>query len=339
MNRIVRLLVQIFQFLFDAFFQTRKAFVWLLTFLSLRLCGVEIGAKDVWHGSYSTTVHKDLNLDKAGDLPRFLDTVKVCLTTAQDRRAVVSDKCRTLLTVSSVLLTLIALLLPKFIHLDDAWMAVTFYIAMSALLNTIILLLVFFDVGVDMDISLDSDDVALDAKDMQKNLINLHRQCQATLDNRTNYLVDLYKAARFFFLSAFALVVLLFAVSSAVRSHVDLTEEIIMRLRADTAMINLLRGPKGEKGNKGDQGDRGVRGERGDRGPQPRLDLDALVARLLKDPRFWTKLEIQTSPPLAAASRIDFFPNTFFSSRPRTCRAALRSARLSRCASETRRGP
>ena len=300
MAELVQTLKRIIQFPLDAFSRTRRAVAWLLAYLSLRVCGLEVRAKDVWRGKYSSTQHQNLNLDNAGDLPLLLDTARVCLANAQDRRSVVSDKCKTLLTVSSILLTLIGLLLPKFIHLQQTWMGVSFFIAMGALLNTIILLLVFFDVGADMEIDVGPDDVARDTKDMQKNLINSHLQCQTALDNRTDYLVDLYKAARFFFLSAFSLVILLFATSFFARSSVGVTEDVIVRLRSDTAMIELLRGPmgdKGEKGDKGDEGDRGVKGEKGDRGFQPPFDFDALVSRVLNDPRFRDKPKVQPSSP------------------------------------------
>ena len=297
---IFGLLNRIIQLLLDAFYWARRAIVWLLAYSSLRLCGIEAEVGAVWRGKYASTEHQNLELGNAGDLPRLLETARVCMRNAQDRRAIVSDKFKTLLTVSAVLLTLIGLLLPKFIHLDEEWMSITFYVAMGALLNTIILLLVFVDVGADMDIALGPDDVALEPDDMQKNLINLHLQCQTALDNRTNYLVDLYKAARFFFLSAFTLVVMLFAVDFFNHAPVDVSEQVIMRLRSDRAMIDLLRGPKGDKGDKGekgDQGDHGLKGEKGDRGPQPPMDMDALVTRLLQDARFGDKQELQSVPP------------------------------------------
>ena len=189
----------------DAFYWCRRGVTWFLAYSSLRACGIEISVKDVWEGTYSEPKHVNRTLDQATELSELLSTAKECLQSAQRRRSVISDKCKMLLTFSSLLLGLIGLLLPKSFAFDPVWMRVVFFGAVAALLNTVVLLLVFVDVGRETAISLDQGDVEWKSEDLKKNLINLHIRCQTDLENRTDYLVDLYKAARFFFLSAFSI--------------------------------------------------------------------------------------------------------------------------------------
>jgi len=289
---------QIIQWPLDAFYWCRRGIAWLLAYCSLRAYGLEVSAKNVWHGTYSKRQHVDRNLEKAGDPPGLLATAKECLRNAQDRRSVVTDKCKTLLTVSSLLLALIGLFLPKSFAFDATWMRNIFFVAVAALLNTVTLLLVFFDVGKETEISLDQTDVELSSDDVKKNLINLHLKCQTDMENRTDYLVDLYKSARFFFLSAFTIVVLLFSVNFFSQSPTDETERIIERLRGEPKLIELLRGPKGEKGDKGGKGDRGEIGDtgaKGDRGEKGAVDTDRVIQQLLSDPRLKKLIEDSTN--------------------------------------------
>ena len=142
--------------------------------------------------------------------------------------------------------------------------------------------------------TLDQSEVDLEPKDFAKNRINLYLQCQVALDNRTDYLVDLYKVARFFFLSSFTLIVILFSISFVSSSARSDASEIIRQLRSDPELIELLRGPKGGQGgqgNKGDQGERGPQGQKGDNGQDAVIDEEKIVDRILNDPRWRKKLD------------------------------------------------
>lgn len=285
---------RVIQWPFDAFYWCRRGITWFLAYCSLRLYGLEVSAKDVWTGTYSKRQHVNRDLNKANDLPGLLTMAKECLESARDRRSVVSDKCKTLLTVSSLLLGMIGLFLPKSFAFDDMWMRVVFFAAVSALLNTVTLLLVFFDVGTETEVSLDQEDVALASDDVKKNLINLHLRCRSDMENRTDYLVDLYRTARFFFLSAFTIVLLLFSVSFFSQSRTDETERIIQGLRGDPKLIDLLRGPKGETGDKGERGELGQKGgtgEKGDRGERGTVDTERIIQQLLGDPQLKKLIE------------------------------------------------
>lgn len=93
-------------------------------------------------------------------------------------------------------------------------------------------------------------------------------ECELDFENRTHYLVDVYKAARFVALSGFFLMLLLAAVNYVGHSPSAGAKEIIQALRADPELIELFRGPKGEKGEKGDIGEKGKTGDPGPKGPK-----------------------------------------------------------------------
>ncbi len=278
----------------DSFHLCRKRAVAILAYLSMRLFGLEVKFSDVYRGHYSHREHRNRDLGEAQDVDGLLRIAKECFSTAQERQKIVGEKCKTLLTVSSLLLTLVGILLPGVSGIESCWMRVLLFVAVLALLNTVVLLLAFFDVGREMEIYLDQGEIGLDSKNLVKNLINLHLQCQTALDNRTDYLVNVYATARFFFLSAFSLIVILFSLnffSTSPKSHI---EAIVHRIRSDERLTELLRGPKGDKGDRGDKGDigptggkggKGDKGDRGDRGEKGEMNVEEVVSKVLADPR------------------------------------------------------
>jgi len=281
----------------DNFHASRSWLANGLAYVSLRLYGFgDVTLAEVSHGAYQGLAHKDRSLEHIQDADLIVAESKACLQNAQARRSAITDKCKTLFTLSSLLLGLIGVLLPKSLAFDALWMRVVCFLAVLALLNAVMLLLTFFDVGRDTEVSLDQEQVDLEAGDFKKSLLNLYLRCQVALDNRTDYLVDLYKAARFFFLLAFTVVVLLFSVNFLFDSSKSRTEEVIRALRSDPKFIELLRGPKGDTGLKGDTGDQGIRGadgrqgSRDDSGKDLVIDEDKLIERILDSPRLKKKL-------------------------------------------------
>ena len=79
-------------------------------------------------------------------------------------------------------------------------MRVGFFVAVAALINTITLLLVIFDVGADSVISLEQAEVTLPLDDFRKSLINRNLECRSAIGSRTDFQVDVYKTARCCFL-------------------------------------------------------------------------------------------------------------------------------------------
>jgi len=240
-----------------------------LALLSMRLHGNEdCTLRDVRAGRYLRSSHENLQLDEAQDLDALLDGAREGLKVAADRRLAVTDKCKTLLTLATALLTIIGLFLPKAFAFPFGWMRFVFFLSAICLLNTVVLLLTYFGIGSEAQIAITQSDVVLSSENLKKSLINEHRQCQLEVDSRTDYLADLYKVARGFFSLAFVVIAVLFAVSYLANGSDAQSRQIIEQLRSDPAMIDLLRGPRGEKGEQGVRGAVGPKGDTGDPGPR-----------------------------------------------------------------------
>lgn len=256
------------QKLLDAFFYARKWVVTAVVYLSLRLYGSEVTFASLWSRTFDSAKHADLNFDQAKDLDTLLGEAQENLKRTDARRAVVMDKCKVLFTLSSLLLGAIGLLLPKSLAFDHGWMKILFFIATLAFVNVVVLLVFFFGVGNEMKVALDQEQVGLEGNDLKKCLINLYLKCGTATENRTDFLVELYKVAQFFFLSAFTIISLLFAVNFFTQSPDREMKDTLKRLRGDQTFIDSVRGEKGNIGPKGDKGDGGSKGDKGDSGPR-----------------------------------------------------------------------
>ena len=253
------------QQILDRFYWLRKYLVTTITYLSLRSFGSEVIWSQVWNEDFETFKHADRNLNRAGDLSLVLIEVKDCLRNSESRLAAITDKCKNLITLSSLLLTLVAVLITK-TSSDATWIRVLLLISALAFFNTVILLTVFFGVRAGMTVDIEQKEVDLPSDDLKKCLINLFLKCRTTLDNRTDYLVEVYKVARFYFLSAFTVLVLLFSLNLFLTSPNDLASATARDLRSDTNFLQSVRGEKGDPGPKGENGPKGERGEKGDSG-------------------------------------------------------------------------
>lgn len=279
----------------DGFYYARQHVVTALAYLTLRIYGKEIAYSDVKAGTFASRKPSPMSLEDAKDVGTLLEMSRESCANAEKRRSVVTDKCKTLLTLGSLLLGVIGLLLPKYLAFDVWWMRWLSVLAIAILFNAVIVLLVFFDVGQDMEVSLGQDDIPLDETNLKKSLLNRHLKCCAASENRTDYLVDLYRAARFCFLSALTIVAGLVLTSLLTNSPADQAERIVREIRSDSTLTNLLRGPKGDVGAKGDQGGQGLTGNKGDKGDKgdrgSDSKVDDIVTRLLSDDRFRGAIE------------------------------------------------
>ena len=254
------------QCLLDTFHNARKAIITAIAYFSLRSYGLEVTMADVRNESYSVSKHVDLNLDNADDLDTLLDEAKEELRGADTRRNLVMDKYKTLLTLGSLLLAVVGLLLPKTLAFGTVWMSILFFLAALAFLNVVILLAVSIGVGKETVVSIGQHEVNLKANERKKSLINSYLQCDVATNNRTDYLVDVYKTARFYFLSAFTLIAVLSALTFCFRSPEDEMKAGLQRFRGDQVFIESIRGQKGDKGDPGVTGVRGDKGDKGDKG-------------------------------------------------------------------------
>ena len=181
-------------------------------------------------------------------------------------------------------------MLPKYLAFDHGWMRLLSFVAIAMLFNAIVVLLAFLDVGSDSEVILDPSDVQLDSVNLKKSLVNRNLKCVAANENRTNYLVDLYKATRFCMFSAMTIIAAYFGSIFAAQPR-DLAEQVIRELRSEPNLVNLLRGPQG-RGPNGETGHEGPIGPRGKEGaPGTVASTDEILSRLLSDARFSEAIE------------------------------------------------
>lgn len=293
------------QKLLDSFYYGRRWAAAAVAFLSIRLFGVEVTFSDVKHGKYPLRKFVPLNLDDSRSLDDLLSIAEECHERAETRRLHVADKCKTLLTVTSLSIALIGFLLPRSLTWEAWWMQLMFFFAIAALINAIFLLLVLFAVGAEEFIDLKQDKVALSESDLKKYLINSRLKCESSLDDRTDYQVDVYATARFFFLSGFLIIAALVSLSVLSQNSGGQTADLIRSIRADDKLITLLRGPQGVRGDAGKSATideilsgiesspeminklRGIKGDKGDKGDSPvPLNERDVVDRILQNPAF-----------------------------------------------------
>ena len=211
---------------------------------------------------------------------------------AQDRRTLVADKCKTMQALHAFLLTIIGVFLPKAFEFDWTWMRVVFYIAALFLMNAVTLLLVYLAVGEETVVAIDQQKASMAGTVLKRSLVDQYGRCTVATDNRTDYLVDIYKVSRFFFMFAFTLIVILFSIDYFAHTSATDATKLIQQLRSDPQLIALLKGPqgntgpKGDRGNDGGRGGKGERGQRGDKGDRAVVDMDAIVRHLVNDAQF-----------------------------------------------------
>ncbi len=249
----------------DWFHGFRKWAVTWIAYLSVRLYGSEPTWQDLFLGRFRSHAHKDFNLNQVGNIDAVLEEAKQGLRNAEARLATCTDKCKTLLTLASLLVGLVGVLLVK-APVEPLWLRILFFISMLALLNAVILICMIFDVSAGMKVAVDEEEANLSAIDFKKCLTNLYRSCQVDQENRNDCLVEIYKVARFFFLTAFTLLVLEFAASFFLVSPDSIAKETAKELRSDPTFLSSVRGEKGDSGQKGDPGAKGDQGPKGDKG-------------------------------------------------------------------------
>lgn len=264
----------------DSFFYLRKRTACSLTWLSMRLCGFEVTYSHCNNGKYETPKHKDLNLANATSVDEMLAQSKSSLTDEIDRRNSVIDKSKTLMTLGSLLLGFSGFFLVDSVRSGSTTARILVFVAAILLVNAIALIIEFFDIGKGALPIITEDEVLLDQNTLKKRLVNSYRSCATNHEQRTNYLVDVYRTAKFFFTCSLIVVVILFAVNFGdARSAKD---DFIRELRSDPEILKMLRGPQGERGAPGRVGARGERGQRGLLGRFGTVDEQKIVDRVLK---------------------------------------------------------
>lgn len=94
-----------------------------------------------------------------------------------------------------------------------------------------------FAVGADMQPTIDQHDATLSGDDLRKSLINTYLKCQADRNDRVNFLVELYKGARFYFLLGLTLIIALLVSTFPERTKEDLPSTFAKQLTENATLI------------------------------------------------------------------------------------------------------
>jgi hypothetical protein len=209
---------------------------------------------------YDDEQPEDLGIDAGNDT--LVSMAKDFYNEVESREAVVLEKCKTLITLAGLFFPLIGLLLPA-VRFPVMLLVPTLF-----LVCTVYLLLQFVGVNTKYKPNIDKE-FKDSTEEKQKGLVAKSYLFTAQKnDGGVRFLVDVYRAARRAFFGALfsttcILTFTLFTVEFSERT-------IISKLRSDSHLIDMLRGPKGDAGPMGPQGvigPLGIPGPKGDRGP------------------------------------------------------------------------
>jgi hypothetical protein len=193
----------------------------------------------------------------------LLDLAKDIYGRTEKRKATIDDKCKTIMTVSSISLPLISAILPR---LSSPALGI---IPLLFVFLAAFLVMVQLNVGSSSYPELDAGLAGLEPEPLKKRLIAGYLASARFNDCCTDFNVDVFRAARRSLLLGLLTLVAVAALGGLLGNESRSEEDrLIRRLRSEPALIELLRGPKGEPGRVGQAGPKGGRGEAGPRGPR-----------------------------------------------------------------------
>jgi hypothetical protein len=175
-------------------------------------------------------VIRTLNLDEAKDLETLLGLAKDCFKDANDRKSFVTDKVKTLITLNSAALAILTALMPKATEFDWGWMKLPFVVGVIFLINALLIMWMYFDIGRSTHITVEQYEANLDKDNLKKSIINSYRLAFKDVHNATDFLTDLYVTARFFFLFGFLIIFSIFLGSYLIGAQSSNSKKIIQEL-------------------------------------------------------------------------------------------------------------
>jgi hypothetical protein len=223
----------------DGFYYFREWLTTLITYLSLHIYASEISWNEIKNGKIRSTQKVGLKLEDAKDLDLLLSEVKCRLAEEEDRRNSTTDKCKSLVTLSSLVLAASGIVVSK-TNFDATWTQLILLLAALSLLHVVVLISMHFAVGTDKHPKIDQHDATLSGEDLRKSLINIYLQCQADRNARVNFLVELYKGARFYFLLGLTLIIVLLVSTFPARPKEDLPSTVAKQLTENATFIERL---------------------------------------------------------------------------------------------------
>ena len=224
----------------DSCYYAREKLATLVTFVSLHIYGSKILWNEIKKGRIESNEKPSLNLDRAQDLTLLLSEAKSQLNLAEARRTSTTDKCKALVTLSSLVLAASGLVVSR-ASLDSTWTQLLLLFSALALLHVVILISIHFAVGVDKMPAINQHEASLSGDDLRKSLINSYLDCQSDRDSRSNFLVELYKGARFYFLIGLSLLILLLVTVFPTKQQETQPPTVAEILSADTQFTKTLQ--------------------------------------------------------------------------------------------------
>lgn len=228
--------------------------------------GINVSPADVRAGTYQRGPRSpalQIKGEKVTD-----ETVSIAKDRFEESRtriSTVAAKVGTLLTVTSIAVsgTLTSLSLIGFP--SNPFFYCAFLLTILVFLCTGWFLFKFLGVG--RSATPDLDQVFLELGPAEKKAAYIQTLISAAEQNdaRNDFLVDVYKAGRRMSVLSFGCALILLAL--AVSDRIGREDRLILKLRSDPQLVELLRGPKGASGAEGPAGKPGAKGDAGDRGP------------------------------------------------------------------------
>lgn len=234
------------QRILDRFYYARKYVTAFLTFLSIRLYGSEVSFLSVLDQKLPSRCKRIL-LEGAEAPDVVFDLARERYKGALDRRNIVSEKLKALLTLGSLMLAAIGLLVPRGAF-GASWSRIGLYVCALLLLNAIALILASQEVRTEMHVTLDETDVPKRSNELKAQVAGDYLMCAHDVDQGTDYLVEIYKAAKMSLSSGMWIAAALVSIVYTSQPKSDPVGDIVSRLRGDPALVELLRGPRGMKG-------------------------------------------------------------------------------------------
>lgn len=232
-------IARIWRKILDGFHYFREWLTTLITFLSLHIYASDISWESIKTRKIKSPEQDDLNLDDAKDLDLLLSEVKCRLAEEEDRRNSTTDKCKSLVTLSSLVLAASGIVVSK-TNLDSTWTQLLLVLASLSLLHVVVLISMHFAVGADMKLTIEQHEAALSGDDLRKSLINNYLKCQADRNDRVNFLVELYKGSRFFFLLGLTFIIALLVSTVPARPNENLPSAVAKQLTENATFIERL---------------------------------------------------------------------------------------------------
>lgn len=252
----------------------KPTIVSVASWLLLRLLGIDCELMEVVRRRYPAgDAPLDLSAANEERLKQIAESLGAASASEGGRRSAVDDKVKALLTLTTLVLTATVAFSPK---LPWPWLAM---IPLGLFLVTLLLLTEYLGVGSQAFPSPSQADVATPTTvDLLKHQIAEMQKAQAHNEGSTNFLVDVFRAARRAFAVAMCAAVTVGAIAILYGERAE--DRLAEKLRSDRELARMLQGPGGAPGSQGVAGPPGPTGPPGPRGPPGRRGAPAVQRAL-----------------------------------------------------------